>query len=58
MNARIYWLAVLNDELETSMRLLGVTSIEELRPHMVNTEDLDNSIIRSIPGFKSFMPRL
>ncbi|OCK84663.1 mitochondrial cytochrome-like protein b2, partial [Lepidopterella palustris CBS 459.81] len=32
---------MLSDELETTMRLLGVTSLDQLQPHMVNTRDLD-----------------
>ncbi|KIM94674.1 hypothetical protein OIDMADRAFT_135397 [Oidiodendron maius Zn] len=49
---------ILSDELEISMRLLGVTSLDELRPHMVNKLDLDNSIMREIPGFKNSTSKL
>ena len=42
---------VLSDELETSMRLLGVTSLDELRPHMVNTRELDPTIMTELPNF-------
>lgn len=50
--------AVLSDELETNMRLLGVTSVDELRTHMVNILDLDQSTIGEIPGFRKFGPKL
>lgn len=44
---------VLSDELETSMRLLGVTDVNQLRPHMVNTRELDSFIMSEIPDLDS-----
>lgn len=49
---------VLSEELETSMRLLGVTNLDQLRPEMVNTRDLDTSIMESVPGIKGSKSRL
>ncbi|KAJ3526698.1 hypothetical protein NM208_g11062 [Fusarium decemcellulare] len=36
---------ILKDELETSMRLCGITSLEEARPRLVNTLDVDHLIV-------------
>ncbi|KAM5350967.1 hypothetical protein ACJ41O_003690 [Fusarium nematophilum] len=36
---------ILKDELETSMRLCGITSFEEARPRLVNTLDLNHLIV-------------
>jgi L-lactate dehydrogenase (cytochrome) len=41
-------LQVLSDELETSMRLLGVTKLSELRPDMVNATRLERYIAPSL----------
>jgi L-lactate dehydrogenase (cytochrome) len=35
---------ILKDEMETTMRLLGVTSISELHPGLVNTLDVDHLV--------------
>ncbi|TVY52471.1 Cytochrome b2, mitochondrial [Lachnellula cervina] len=43
---------ILGDELQSCMRLLGVTSLAELRPHMVNTRELDMTIMATLPEFK------
>ena len=37
---------VLKDELETSMKLCGVTSIEQLGPELLNTQDIDHLVPR------------
>ncbi|GKT87477.1 cytochrome B2 [Colletotrichum tofieldiae] len=36
---------ILKDELETSMRLCGVTSLKQVTPAMVNTLDVDYLVI-------------
>ena len=35
---------VLKDELETSMRLCGITDIDEAHPGLVNTQDIDHLV--------------
>jgi len=40
---------MISDELETAMRLLGITSLDQLRPHMVNTRSLDAEIMLDLP---------
>jgi L-lactate dehydrogenase (cytochrome) len=40
------------------MRLLGVTSLSELRPHMVNTRELDALIMTDLPDFANGKSRL
>ena len=32
------------DELETTMRMCGVTSLDELHPGLVNTGDIDHMV--------------
>lgn len=49
---------MISEELETSMRLLGVTSLDQLRPHMINTRDLDPTIMTDLPYFRPSKPRL
>ena len=34
-------ISILKDELETSLRLVGVTDVNELHPGLVNTKDID-----------------
>ncbi|SCN78533.1 probable CYB2-lactate dehydrogenase cytochrome b2 [Fusarium fujikuroi] len=36
---------ILKDELETSMRLCGITSLSEARPSLVNTLDVDHMVV-------------
>jgi hypothetical protein len=36
--------SVLKDELQTNMRLLGVTSLDELNPTLVNSRNLELEI--------------
>ncbi|KAL6362190.1 hypothetical protein LRP88_04267 [Fusarium phalaenopsidis] len=36
---------ILKDELETSMRLCGITSFEEARPRLVNTLDVNHLVV-------------
>lgn len=33
--------AVLKDELETSMRMIGITDLSQVQPGLVNTLDVD-----------------
>lgn len=40
-------MTVLKDELETSMTLLGITSLDMAAPSLVNTLDLDHLVVRS-----------
>ncbi|KAI5290945.1 hypothetical protein KEM54_006923 [Ascosphaera aggregata] len=35
---------ILQDELETSMRLVGITSLDQITPDLVNTGDLDHMV--------------
>jgi hypothetical protein len=49
---------VLSDELETSMRLLGVTNLDQLRPHMVNTKSLDMILMDELPELNLSKARL
>jgi len=35
---------VLRDELETTMRLMGVTGLEEIRRGLVNTKEIDHLV--------------
>ncbi|KAL6414499.1 L-lactate dehydrogenase (cytochrome) [Ilyonectria robusta] len=35
---------VLKDELETSMRLAGITSLDQATPALVNTLDVDHMV--------------
>lgn len=35
---------VLKDELETSMRLLGITSLDQATSKLVNTRDIDHLV--------------
>ncbi|KAH0836219.1 Cytochrome b2, mitochondrial [Fonsecaea pedrosoi] len=42
---------MLSEELETSMRLLGVTSLDQLSSRFVNTRDLDTSIALDVADF-------
>lgn len=37
-------IAVLRDELETSMRMVGVTNLSQVHPGLVNTLDVDHLI--------------
>ena len=48
-------LSVLAEELELGMRLLGVTSLDQLGPNMVNAQRLLNEMWRpdSVAAFKS-----
>ncbi|KAG8782575.1 hypothetical protein FRC12_020635 [Ceratobasidium sp. 428] len=39
---------IIRDEAETTMRLLGVTSLDQLGPHLLNTKALDPFISREI----------
>ena len=50
------FVAVLSEEVALGMALLGVTSIDQLRPEMVNTTDLLNSMWR--PERSSILSRL
>lgn len=39
---------VLKDELETSMRLTGITDLSQVSPRFVNTKDLDHLLMDTI----------
>ncbi|KAH7254350.1 FMN-dependent dehydrogenase-domain-containing protein [Fusarium redolens] len=47
---------ILKDELETSMRLCGITSLSEARPSLVNTLDVDHMVVGN--GFGRLLSRL
>jgi L-lactate dehydrogenase (cytochrome) len=38
------WIGILRDEFETTMRLMGVTAVEELGPHLVHTGAVDELV--------------
>lgn len=38
------FIGILRDELETTMRLMGVNSLKELHPGMVSTRDIDHLV--------------
>lgn len=40
----------MRDEIETTMRLLGVTKLDQLGPHLLNTKALDTQIMDHIPS--------
>jgi L-lactate dehydrogenase (cytochrome) len=40
---------VLKDELETSMRLCGITDIDQAHPGLVNTRDVDHLVLSQKP---------
>lgn len=44
---------ILSDELATGMRLLGITSLDQARPDMVNTSRLLNEMWRNVPFARS-----
>jgi L-lactate dehydrogenase (cytochrome) len=50
--------AVLSDELETSMRLLGVVDLDQLGPHLVNTRELDPFILPPAPAVRTRQSRI
>jgi L-lactate dehydrogenase (cytochrome) len=39
-----HMISILRDELETSLRLVGVTDVERLHPGLVNTRDVDHLV--------------
>ncbi|KAF4335767.1 L-lactate dehydrogenase (cytochrome) [Fusarium beomiforme] len=47
---------ILKDELETSMRLCGITSLSEARPNLVNTLDVDHLVVSN--GFTRLSSKL
>lgn len=49
-NAFLTQFAVLSDEIETNMRLLGVNKLSDLSPHYVNTKELEHYLVGSIDG--------
>lgn len=49
---------VLSDEIETTMRLLGVTSLTQLRPEMVNAEVLVRELPAHLSPFASSRSKL
>lgn len=56
-----FWLAdrtvVLKDELETSMRLAGITSLDQATPALVNTLDVDHMVPSEDAGSCPVVPR-
>lgn len=52
------FLTVLNDEIETGMRLLGATSLDALGPHMVNTRELETLVTLDAPEPRDITSRL
>lgn len=38
---------VLKDELETAMQMIGITSLDQAHPGLVNTAELDRYVYRS-----------
>ena len=40
-------ISILKDELETSMRLSGITNVDQAHPRLVNTNDVDYLVPRS-----------
>ncbi|TAQ91013.1 hypothetical protein B7494_g604 [Chlorociboria aeruginascens] len=47
-------ISILRDELETAMRLLGVTSLSHLHPGLVNTQDIDHLVVKSLDATTGF----
>jgi L-lactate dehydrogenase (cytochrome) len=39
----------MRDEIQTTMRLLGVTRLDQLGPHLLNTKALDSQIMDHLP---------
>lgn len=39
---------VLKDELETSMRLCGITNIDQAHPGLINTQDIDHMVAKGV----------
>lgn len=42
---------VLSEEVETTMRLMGVTDLSQLHPAMVNATRLEHELPKSLPEF-------
>jgi len=57
-DARVDHVPVLSEELQTGMRLLGVTSLDELRPHMVNCSVLQRDVTPTIGPVSTNKSRL
>jgi L-lactate dehydrogenase (cytochrome) len=41
---------VMRDEIETTLRLLGVNSLKELGPHLINTRPLEGLLMQPTWG--------
>ena len=41
---------VLSAEIQTTMRLMGVTSLEDLNASFVNAKVLENELVDDLPG--------
>ncbi|KAF2112231.1 FMN-dependent dehydrogenase-domain-containing protein [Lophiotrema nucula] len=39
---------ILKDELETSMRLCGITDVDQAHPGLINTQDIDHMVAESV----------
>lgn len=46
---------VLKDELETAMRLVGITDLSQVNSRFVNTKDLDYLVMDSIANGDGFV---
>lgn len=42
-----YHTSVMKDELETAMRNIGITTLDEAGPHLVHTADIDHLVPES-----------
>lgn len=48
MNKGTNCVVVISDEIETTMRLMGVTSLDQLNDYYINTSAIENDITRRI----------
>ena len=49
---------VLKGELETAMQLVGITSLSQVHPGLVNTQDIDHLVCSKLDGkFGRTVPR-
>ncbi len=56
-----HFIDIMKDELETTMRLLGITSLSECHPRYLNIGDMEHLIPKSLesplPEIPEFVPR-
>lgn len=48
-----YFSSVLSEEIETTMRLIGVTSLDQLNPSYVDTTILERDIPQRLPSVEA-----